>query len=200
MVSVDRPSLTEKLVSFEAGSQAVAAHFVRESAAFATGEGEILIAGESEARVKAHKGAILSAAGDGERIFTAGDDGRIVAVDIEGEQETLVDIGNKWIDQLALGPDGALAWSVGKTAFVRGKKAERSLEAVSTVGGLSPRDRALQRSDALVPEHRRRAREARMEGLASRRDVQPGWTLSCHHHAGTRAARLAAFGRPAHAD
>src|SRR5262249_31336655 len=112
MVSVDRPSLTSKLVSFDAGSEIVAAHFVRESAAFATGEGEILIAGDSEARVKAHKGAVLAAAGDGERIFTAGDDGKIVAVDIEGEQQVLVDIAGKWIDRLALGPDGAIAWSV----------------------------------------------------------------------------------------
>jgi WD40 repeat protein len=137
MVSVERSSLTEKLVSIEAGSQIVGAHFTRESAAFATGEGEILIAGNSEARVKAHNGAILASAGDGERIFTAGDDGKVIAIDIEGERETLVDIGHKWIDNLALGPDGALAWSVGKTAYVRGKKAERSFDAVSTVGGLA---------------------------------------------------------------
>jgi WD40 repeat protein len=137
MVSVERPSLTSKLVTFDAGSEIVAACFVRESAAFATGEGEVLIAGDSEARVKAHKGAILAAAGDGDRIFTAGDDGRIVAVDIEGEQEVLADIAGKWIDRLALGPDGALAWSVGKTAFVRGKKSERSLDVASTVGGLA---------------------------------------------------------------
>lgn len=137
MASIERPSLTEKLVSIDAGAHVVAAHFVGTSAAFATGEGEILIAGEAEARVKAHKGAILAAAGDGERIFTAGDDGKIIAVDIEGEQEPLVDAGHKWIDHLALGPDNALAWSIGKTAFVRGKKAERSLEVISTVGGLA---------------------------------------------------------------
>jgi WD40 repeat protein len=137
MVAVDRPSLTSKLVSIEAGGEIIDARFVRESAAFATGAGEILIAGDSEARVKAHKGAILAVTGDGERIFTAGDDGRIVAVDIEGEQEALVDAGNKWIDNLALGPDGAIAWSVGKTAFVRGRKTERSLDVVSTVGGLA---------------------------------------------------------------
>src|SRR6185312_4514698 len=137
MVSVERPSLTDKLVSFDAGSQVVGVHFVRESAAIARGDGEILIAGESEARVKIHKGAILATAGDGKRIFTAGDDGKVIATDIEGERETLVDIGHKWIDNLALGPDGALAWSVGKTAYVRGKKAERSHDAVSTVGGLA---------------------------------------------------------------
>jgi WD40 repeat protein len=137
MASVERPSFTDKLVSFDAGSQIVGAHFTRESAAFATGDGEILIAGNSEARVRAHKGAILATAGDGERIFTTGDDGKVIAVDIEGEREPLVELSNKWIDHLALGPDGAIAWSVGKTAYVRGKKAERSLEVVSTVGGLA---------------------------------------------------------------
>jgi WD40 repeat protein len=137
MITADTPSLTSKLLAIEAGSHVVAAHFVRESAAFATGEGEVLIAGDSEARVKVHKGTILAAAGDGDRIFTAGDDGKIVAVDIEGEQETLVDANGKWIDQIALGPDDALAWSVGRTAFVRAKKGERSLQVASTVGGLA---------------------------------------------------------------
>ena len=43
MVAVDRPSLTSKLVSIEAGGEIIDARFVRESAAFATGAGEILI-------------------------------------------------------------------------------------------------------------------------------------------------------------
>ena len=39
---------------------------------------------------------------------------------------------------LALHPDGAFAWSAGKTAFVRsGKDQEKSLEVPSTVGGLA---------------------------------------------------------------
>lgn len=141
MVTTDTPSVTARLLAIEAGSHVVAAHFVGSNAAFATGEGEVLIAGEHEARIKAqmqvHKGAILAAAGDGRRLFTAGDDGRIVAVDSEGGQETLVDAAGQWIDQLALGPDGTLAWSVGRTAFVRAKKGERSLQVVSTVGGLA---------------------------------------------------------------
>lgn len=134
---VETASLTSKVRAIEAGSHVVAIHFVGESGAIATGEGEILIAGGSEALIKAHRGAILTAAGDGKRIFTAGDDGRLVATDIEGETETLVDSGGKWIDQIALGPAGAVAWSVGKTAFVRADKGERSLEVPSTVGGLA---------------------------------------------------------------
>ena len=44
----------------------------------------------------------------------------------------------RWIDQVALGPDGAVAWSAGKTAHViTGKGEARSLEAPSTVAGLA---------------------------------------------------------------
>ena len=44
----------------------------------------------------------------------------------------------RWIDNVALHPDGAVAWSAGKTAFVRsGKAEEKSFEVPSTVGGLA---------------------------------------------------------------
>jgi WD40 repeat protein len=134
---VETASLTSKVRAIEADGHVVAIHFVGENAAIATGKGEILIAGGNEALIKVHKGAILAAAGDGKRIFTAGDDGKLIATDIEGEGETLADFGGKWIDQVALGPSGAIAWSVGKTTFVRTNKGERSREVPSTVGGLA---------------------------------------------------------------
>jgi len=136
-MSADIASLTSKVRAIEAGGHVVAIHFVGESAAIATGEGEVLIAGGSEALVKVHRDAILAAAGDGKRIFTAGDDGKLVATGIDGKPELLADIGGKWIDQVALGPAGAIAWSAGKTAFVRAGKGERSLALPSTVGGLA---------------------------------------------------------------
>ena len=44
----------------------------------------------------------------------------------------------RWIDQVALGPDNAVAWSAGKTAHVLTKKGEERLfEAPSTVAGLA---------------------------------------------------------------
>lgn len=136
-MAFETTSLTESVREFEASSHVVAIHFVDSNAAIATGEGEVLIAGDSEARIKAHEGAILAAAGDGKRIFTAGDDGKIFATDIEGEREPIADHSGKWIDHLALGPSGALAWSVGKTAFARTNKGEKKLDVPSTVGGLA---------------------------------------------------------------
>ena len=48
------------------------------------------------------------------------------------------DAKRRWIDNVALHPDGAVAWSAGKTAFVRsGKGEEKSFDAPSTVGGLA---------------------------------------------------------------
>jgi len=48
------------------------------------------------------------------------------------------DAKRRWIDNVALHPDGAFAWSAGKTAFVRsGKGEEKSFDAPTTVGGLA---------------------------------------------------------------
>jgi WD40 repeat protein len=68
-----------------------------------------------------------------------GDDGKLVALDAKGEVTLLAtDPKRRWIDNVALHPDGAVAWSAGKTAFVRsGKGEEKSLDAPSTVGGLA---------------------------------------------------------------
>src|SRR5690606_39541628 len=66
-------------------------------------------------------------------IFTGGDDGRVVATGADGTSEAIAAIGNKWIDHVALGSNGALAWSAGKTAYVRTKKGERTVDVPSTV-------------------------------------------------------------------
>jgi WD40 repeat protein len=83
-----------------------------------------------------HDGVILSAASDGARIVTGGDDGKVVTTDLGSSRVLATDAKHRWIDHVALGPDGAVAWSAGKTAFAQGK-ALREFEAPSTVGGLA---------------------------------------------------------------
>ena len=88
-------------------------------------------------RVTVHDGAILATAADGERVVSGGDDGTVIATNAQGETRTLAtDAKHRWIDHVALGPDGAVAWSAGKTAFVQAKEL-REFEAPSTVGGLA---------------------------------------------------------------
>ena len=74
-----------------------------------------------------------------QRIVTGGDDGKVVSTGAQGESIVVATDGKRrWIDHVAVGPNGAVAWSAGKQAFARsGKSAERMLEVPSTVGGLA---------------------------------------------------------------
>ena len=94
--------------------------------------------------VAIHGGAILCAASDGKRIVTGGDDGKVVALNAKGETSVLAtDAKRRWIDNIALHPEGAVAWSAGKTAFVRsGKGEEKSLMRPRPSAGWPSRQRA----------------------------------------------------------
>lgn len=122
------------------GSTIVGVHFLRQTPVFVLGEEALLFApAEKRTRVTVHDGGILASAAEPLRIITGGDDGKLVATDRDGNTETLAtDERKRWIDQVALGPDGAVAWSTGKIARVMTGKGEvRELQAASTVGGLA---------------------------------------------------------------
>lgn len=133
-------SITERIRPVKAGAAAVAVHYLGDTPVFVLGEEALLFAPESgERRVAVHKGAILAAATDGKRIVTGGDDGAVVITDTQGEHQIIAtDEKRRWIDHVALGPDGAVAWSAGKTAFVQTNKGDvRSFDAPSTPAGLA---------------------------------------------------------------
>lgn len=133
------PSLADRVRHIDAGGAIVGVHFFGTTPVFVLGEQALLFAPEGgEHRVLVHDGGILASVSDGARIVTGGDDGKLVATDADGAHEIIAtDDKKRWIDQVALGPDGAVAWSAGKTAHVRTKKGElRSFDAPSTVAGL----------------------------------------------------------------
>jgi WD40 repeat protein len=118
----------------------VGVHFLKSTPVFVLGEEALLFAPEEgERRVAVHKGAILASAADGNTIVTGGDDGTVAATGADGVTKVIAtDDKKRWVDQVALAPDGAVAWSAGKTAHVLTKKHEqRSFEAPSTVAGLA---------------------------------------------------------------
>jgi WD40 repeat protein len=134
------PSLADRVRPIAAGAPVVGVHFFDRTPVFVLGEEHLLFASEqSEQRVAIHAGGILASSSDGLRIVTGGDDGKLIATDARGAPRILAtDDKGRWIDQVALGPDGAVAWSAGKTAHVLAKKGEaRSFEAPSTVAGLA---------------------------------------------------------------
>jgi WD40 repeat protein len=135
----DTVSIVDRTHPVPAGGAIIAAHFLGRTAVFVLGEEALLLVedkGEPR-RVAAHDGAILSTTADSERVVTGGDDGKVIATNAQGERRTLATDGkHRWIDHVALGPDGAVAWSAGKTAYAHGKEL-RELEAPSTVGALA---------------------------------------------------------------
>ena len=157
-------------------------HFIKETAIFVLGEEALADGGApmaSHERIAVHGGAILSSASDGGRVVTGGDDGKVVATYAKGNSETVAtDAKRRWIDHVAVGPSNAVAWSAGKQAFAHaGKGTEKSLEVISTVGGLAFAPKGLRLAIAhyngatlWFANAKAAPGDAGVERLASRRD------------------------------
>jgi WD40 repeat protein len=134
-------SVTDQVRPIAIPAPVACVHFLGDKAAFVGAEENIFIAsGEGDiAAVSVHGGGILCATSDGARVLTGGDDGKVMALDAGGEVIVLAsDPKRRWIDNVALHSDGAVAWSAGKTAFLRGNRNDqKSLDVPSTVGGLA---------------------------------------------------------------
>jgi WD40 repeat protein len=138
-------SVTDRVRPVAIGAPVTSIHFLRDRAAFVGAEESVAMVdaqGDGQraiSRVTVHGGGILCTASDGARIVMGGDDGKLVALDAKGEVTLLAqDAKRRWIDNVAVHPDGAVAWSAGKTAFVRsGKGEDKTFDMPSTVGGLA---------------------------------------------------------------
>jgi WD40 repeat protein len=141
MATAETPSVTDRARLIAAGAPVVGAYFLKQTPVFVLGDEALLFAaGDGEPkRVAVHGGGIMAAACDGERIVTGGDDGKVAATTADTMTAVIAtDPKHRWIDHVAIAPDGAVAWSAGKDALVHPRKGEpRKLEAPSTVGGLA---------------------------------------------------------------
>jgi WD40 repeat protein len=134
----DTVSVIARTRAVAAGGAVIGAHFLGRTAVFVLAEEALLFAEPSGElrRMVVHGGAVLATASDGERIVSGGDDGKVVATDLGSSRVLATDPKRRWIDHVALGPDGAVAWSAGKSAYVLAKEL-RTFEAPSRVGGLA---------------------------------------------------------------
>jgi WD40 repeat protein len=134
-------SVTDRVRPLAIGAPVIAVHSLGENFVFVCAEENVALANSAGAisRVAVHSGGILCVASDGGRIVMGGDDGKLVEFDHESRVMTLAtDAKRRWIDNVAIHPDGAVAWSAGKTAVVQSLKGEeKSFEVPSTVGGLA---------------------------------------------------------------
>ncbi|MFG1427323.1 WD40 repeat domain-containing protein [Roseixanthobacter glucoisosaccharinicivorans] len=130
-------SLTDKVRTFALDGATAAAAFLRGTCVFISEAGAALFPA-TDSTLALHDGVVLCAAGDGQRLVTGGDDGKVREVLATGEAKTIATQKGRWIDRIALGPDGSVAYSAGKSAFLVPAKGEvRSFAAPSTVGGLA---------------------------------------------------------------
>ncbi|MDR4308396.1 WD40 repeat domain-containing protein [Chelatococcus sambhunathii] len=132
------PALADHTKTLDAGAYVISASFLGEAAAFALGDGAVIfVTGEDELKIPAHDGAVLCAASGKNVLVTGGDDGKVLRF-TAGDTPEPVGEAKGWIDAVALGPDGAVAWSCGKKVFARdGKRAVKSFDAPSSARGLA---------------------------------------------------------------
>ena len=133
-------SVTDRVRPVTIDGAVVAVHFLGDKAAFVGAEENVWLVDDlGNSVVAVHNGGILCTAADDQRLLIGGDDGKLVELNRNGDVTVLAtDAKRRWIDNVALHPDGAVAWSAGKTAFVRSAKGEvKSLDVPSTVGGVA---------------------------------------------------------------
>jgi WD40 repeat protein len=126
---------------FDAGESVIGVDFLDTTAAFILAEENVVIVpiAGGERKLRLHDGAILCSATDGERLFTGGDDGRVVATDQVGVSEAFfADDKRRWVDRLAVMHGGNIAWSIGKQVICRAfGEPEQVIQVPSSVGGLA---------------------------------------------------------------
>ena len=135
--------------SWTFGAFVVACAFADDgTAAFSAGDGTLrLVDANAEPReIKVHDGACLALAlAPGGAFLSGGDDGRLVHVDRGGTAKEMAKAKGKWIEQVAVGDTGLIAYAAGKDAFILDGEAQTKLSHASTVGGLAfdPKGRRL---------------------------------------------------------
>lgn len=128
------------LAPVDADSFVVRCGYLKDTAYFALGDGTVRLVSEGTRVISPHKGGLLAAepTQDGLKLVSSGDDGRIVLSDLDGGTVQLAERARKWIDLLACGPNGSIAFASGRAAWVRlADGTENEFAHDRAVGGLA---------------------------------------------------------------
>ncbi|MGV8842062.1 MAG: WD40 repeat domain-containing protein [Pseudomonas sp.] len=110
--------------------------------AFALGDGSLFIVpvgGQAPLTIQAHSGACLSlCAAPGQGFLSGGDDGRFLAIAVDGNIEQLGHYPGRWIEHVDSHSNGLMACSAGKHLhLIKPDRSSVAIEHASTLGGLS---------------------------------------------------------------
>jgi WD40 repeat protein len=109
--------------TFDLSDFVVGAHWLGERVLLATGDGAVAAFGGDGERLwrreSLHDGALLATAATDKAILTAGEDGRVLAIDAAGEVAELAALGDVWIEALAASKQ-AVAVGFGKEVAILG--------------------------------------------------------------------------------
>jgi len=133
-------SLTEQVSPVAAGNHVLACSWLGRTPVFALSDGTAVLAeiGEEKRIPLFEDAGLLSAASSRTMLVAGSDDGRIAGLGAGGAVTALGEVKGKWIDAVAVGPTGAVAWSAGKSVHARDDKgAVRSWTAPSSVRGVA---------------------------------------------------------------
>lgn len=128
-----------QLTPLQLSGYVVKAGFLGNVPLFATGEGKIAL-GTAERTASPHGGGILAAAvsADGRTLLSGGDDGKVMRTAADGSSAMVAERGRKWIDMLAAGPGGAVAFASGRTVWaIDGAGGDHQLDRPRAVGGVA---------------------------------------------------------------
>lgn len=98
----------------------LAATFIGDVPHFALADGSIHRLDHGHKTVQANDGLLCTAYDAAkDRLLTGGEDGKVFSIGRDGACEVIADAGRKWITSVAAGPQGALAWGAGRSAWVK---------------------------------------------------------------------------------
>ena len=106
---------------------------------FALADGAVHMLDNGHHAIALHDGLLCAAiAPDGKALVTGGEDGKVCALNRARTAAVLGDEGSKWVQAVAAGPQGAVAWAVGRNGRIRlGDGAMRDFTDTRTIEGLA---------------------------------------------------------------
>lgn len=129
-------TLTDRVQPRRFEGHVLRAGFLGAEPAFVLADGAVHL-GEREA-IRPHADSILAVTVNQKRILTGGDDGKVIETRLDGTNTILADEKGRWIETLAGGPDGAVAWAVARQVKARDSKGKvKEWAAPSTPRGLA---------------------------------------------------------------